>query len=312
MVFNRHKGRKWLAEILDDVSGRLESATIGWVKTAPEKSKTALDWSAGVVRRASAPFRWMSGIFRRTPGNAGNSPSVESIPPPYSSPTIPPNAVIIDPRAGPTAPARSLVRFQLGNDDGGSSGEASGRPSDASPTMASTALPSTPEPGTEISATRARFMNLVRSAIMVNRLIGVGDEARAKVSRSLTDGKVADPKSAGPVVKPRSSRVAGLVPRLQNMTPTQDIAAHAALVRHMQVSVKPVVTPASVSDNAPSSPRTESSWPPLVGIAPQLYSMLGYVTFTSTYTMKLSDWQEQFTSHRVLLHPTGFVGQVAW
>jgi len=82
-------------------------------------------------------------------------------------------------------------------------------------------------------------MNLVRSAIMVNRLIGVGDEAKAKVSISLKDGKTTGRKATGPVTMPRSSRVASLVPRLQNMTPTQDIAAHAALVRHMQVSVNP-------------------------------------------------------------------------
>ena len=250
MVFNRHKGRKWLAEILDDISGRLEKTTVGWMKTAPEKSKTALDWSARVVRRASTPFRWMSAMFGRTSGSAESIASIESIPPPYTSPTIPPSAVVITPRSGSMTAAKSVVRFQLGPDDGRSSGEASGRPSDASPIAPST-VPPTPEPGTEVSATRARFMNLVRSAIMVNRLIGVGDEARAKVSRSLTDGKVTDPKSAGPVVKPRSSRVAGLVPKLQNMTPTQDIAAHAALVRHMQVSVEPILTFAPVVDNTP-------------------------------------------------------------
>jgi WD40 repeat protein len=44
------------------------------------------------------------------------------------------------------------------------------------------------------------------------------------------------------VIKPGSSRVAGLVSRLQNMAPTQDIAAHVALVRHMQVNTNQVVS----------------------------------------------------------------------
>ena len=258
MVFNRHKGKKWLADILDDVSDKLgEASGYGWVKkTAPEKSKTALSWSARVIRRALVPLRRVGTMFDRTSDIAVNTASVESIPPPYTSPTIPPSAVIITPRTGPMTP--NPVDYSQGRDGGRGSGEASGRPSDASP-IASPTTPSTPEPGTEVSATRARFMNLVRSAIMVNRLIGVGDEAKAKVSRSLTDGKAADRKAAAPSIMPKSSRVAGLVPKLQNMTPTQDIAAHAALVRHMQVSVKPIVTFARIVNNVPSSPRTESS-----------------------------------------------------
>lgn len=71
---------------------------------------------------------------------------------------------------------------------------------------------------------------------MVNRMIGLGDQAKAKVSISLKDCKASDRKPVEAAIKPKSSRVAGLVPRLQNMAATQDIAAHTALVRHMQVS----------------------------------------------------------------------------
>ena len=291
IVFNRHKGKKWLAEILDDVSDKLETITgYGWMKkTAPERSKTAFSWSAGVVRRASIPLRRMSTAFGETSGSTGSSDSVESTPPPYTSPTIPPSAVIMSPRSSVMAPTKSVVHFQLGREDGRSSGEVSGRPSDASPVASPTILPLTPEPVVEVSAARARFMNLVRSAIMVNRLIGVGDEVKAKVSRSLTDGKAMDRKSAVPVTMPRSSRVAGLVPRLQNMTPTQDIAAHAALVRHMQVSAKLTSAFVPAVNGVLSSPQTESSWPPPVGIVPRSYSMLGYVTFISSRAVGLRD-----------------------
>jgi hypothetical protein len=282
MVFNRHKGSKWLAEILDDISEKIEKATgYRWVKeTAPEKSKTALTWSARVVQRATVAFRRMSAIFGRNSGSAGSADSIESIPPPYASPTILPSTGIVAPMIGPASPTNPVVQFQLSPKDEQNSGETSGRPSDASPVASPTTPPSSPEPRVEISATRARFMNLVRSAIMVNRLIGIGDEAKAGVSRSLTDGKATDRKPAAAVM-PRSSRVAGLVPRLQNMAPTQDIAAHAALVRHMQVSVNRVATFAPVVNHVPSSPRTANSWPPLVGIGPRLYSMLGYVSLTS-------------------------------
>jgi len=244
LVFNRHKGRKWLAEILDDVSEKLEEATgYRWMKrTAPEKSKTALSWSARVVRRASVPLRRMSAMFGRSSANTGNADSVESILPPYSSPTILPSTGIMASRSGLVSPTERSAKPQLGYEDERNSGEASGHPSDASPVASPVTPPTTPDMGTEVSATRARFMNLVRSAVMVNRLIGLGDEAKAKVSRSLTDGKATDRKPTEAVTMPRSSRVAGLVPRLQNMAPTQDIAAHAALVRHMQVGVKPMAT----------------------------------------------------------------------
>ena len=244
LVFNRHKGRKWLAEILDDVSEKLEGATgYRWVmKTAPEKSKTALSWSARVIRRASVPLRRMSAMFGRSSGSTGSTDSVESIPPPYASPTIMSSTGIMSPRSGIASPTEYTAKPQLGHEDERNSGEASGHLSDASPVASPVTPTLTPDIVTEVSATRARFMNLVRSAVMVNRLIGIGDEAKARVSRSLTDGKATDRKQTEAVTMPRSSRVAGLVPRLQNMAPTQDIAAHAALVRHMQVSVKPMVT----------------------------------------------------------------------
>ena len=227
IVFNRYKGRKWLAEVLD-VSKNMEKATSynRWMK------KTALTWGAQIVRHATVAFRRMNVMFGRRSG----VDSVESIPPLYAGPIILPSTRIMAPRTGPVSPTQPVVRFQLGRKDERNSDEASWRQSDAPPVASLITPPSSSEPGAEVSVTRARFMNLVRSAIMVNRLIGIGDEAKARVSGSLTDGQAADRKSVA-VIMPRSSRIAGLVPRLQNMAPTQDIPAHTALVRHMQVSV---------------------------------------------------------------------------
>ena len=149
---------------------------------------------------------------------------MEFIPPPYGSATIPPGMGVITPRSNPVPPNESVV----------DSGRPTDAPSVASPTIQS---PSSPEPGPEISSTRGRFRNLVHGAVRVNRLIELGDEVKAKVSMSPNDCKVPNPKPVEAVIKPRTSRVAGLVPKLQNMAPTQDIAAHRALVRHMQVSV---------------------------------------------------------------------------
>ena len=251
IIFNRHKGYKWLADIIDDVSEKIEKATgYKWVKkTASEKSKTVITWSARIVRCVMIPPTRMSAMFGRSSGSAGSADSVEPIPSPYTSPTILPSTGIMVPGTSPPSSIKPVVQFQLDRRDERNSGEASGRPSDASPV----APPLSPEPGEGVSVTRTRFMNLVRSAVMVNRLIGIGDEARAKVSSSLTDDKATDRKSVTAII-PRSSRVAGLVPRLQNMAPTQDIPAHAALVRHMQVSANQVVTFALVNHVPQFSP----------------------------------------------------------
>ena len=255
-VFNRHKGEKWLAEILDDVS----ATSYRWVKkTAPEKSMTALTWSARIVRRATTPLGRMSAIFGRSSGSAGSADSVkvESSPPLCASPVILPSTAIMAPKSDLT------VQFQLGHKEERNSDEHIGRPSDASPVASPTTSPSSPEPKVEISAARARFMDLVQRTIRMNKLIGIRDEAKERVSSSLIDGKAADRKSVA-IIMPRSSRVAGLVPRLQNMGPTQDIAAHTALVRHMQVSANQVTTFALVNRVPQFSPDGKflatSSW----------------------------------------------------
>lgn len=305
IVFDRHKGKKWLSDVLDDFSAPFYE----WVKTAPEKSKTAIAWSAHVIRRASVPLSAMVG---RNSVSAEMTDSIESAPPPYGSQTIPLSAVVVASGPNPMSPTKSVVHFRLGGEQR-RSGEASGRPSDASPIASPSPLPSSPEPGIEgsstssrlrnfvrgvaivngfiglgngakgnaslsqtesntqsqlgyddqhsgevsgrpsdaspiqtpplsspepgpeISAARTRFRDLARSAVMVNRLIGLGDEVKAKISISITDVKVSDRKPTEAFTRPRSSRVAGFVPKLQNMSQTQDIAAHAALVRHMEV-----------------------------------------------------------------------------
>ena len=312
-MFNKYKGKKWLAEILSE---KMEKATCYGrrmkqialdklipllrslipllrslipllrsliciaqsLRTAAEELRTALTWRAR-VRRVTVAFRRMSATFGRNSG----ANTIESIPLPYAGPTTPPNTTIVLSRTGPTPPTRPMAHLQHDYEDKRNSNEASERPSDASPTR----LQSSPEPGAEISSVRARFMSIVRHPIVPIRPIRIG-EAEPGVSGSLTDGKAIDRTSVAATML-RISRVAGLVPRLENMAPSQDIPAHVALVRHMQVSVNQVVTFPPVINLVPSFPRTGSSWPPLVGIAPQLYSMSGYVSSTSISLRRITE-----------------------
>ena len=158
---------------------------------------------------------------RSSPVKSEGEEDVESAHSPSGSAVLPPGP------SDPLPPTKS-VRF-LVDPQRQDSEEAIVGLSEASP-IASPNTPLAEEPGTEVSIVRARFRNLVRNAVMVHRLTGLGNEAMANASRS-------DQKAIETFTKPRSSRVSGLLPKLQNMSPIQDIAAHAALVRHMQVSV---------------------------------------------------------------------------
>ena len=271
MVFNRHNGSKWLADILDDVS----ASSYKWMKeAAPEKSKTALTWSARVLQRASAPLRRMSAMLRRSSVSTRRTDSAESIPLPRGGPVVSPGMGITLPVSNLIPPTESVVQFRLGS-EGRHSGDTSGRLSDVSPVALSTIPPISPGPA-EASATRAKFRRLVWTAATANRLIVLGEDAKARVSTSLTDGNGSDQKPTAAPVKPMNSRVAGLVPKVQKLAPTQDIAAHTALVRHMEVSKTHSGVRTPVFDGVYSSHGMGSSWPLQVGIVDRSSSVLGY------------------------------------
>lgn len=199
MVFYQHEGRKWLGEIIDDLTKKIGGAPgYGRVKNLLEKLGTALAWSPRIVRHALIPLVRMIATFGRSSVNIGRVDTIEPTPEP-------------------------AIRIQLDNEARHSS-EASGHHSNPFP-----AVSPTPEPGTEVLTPLARFRNLARRAVMMNRLAGAGDGTMAGVLKS---GQ--EPTEAFP--RPGSSRVACLVPKLRNMAPTQDVLAHRALVKHMQVS----------------------------------------------------------------------------
>ena len=97
----------------------------------------------------------MSAIFGQSSGSAGSADSVEveSSPPLYTSPVIPPSTGIMAPKPDLASPTEPAVWFQLGHKAEQNSDEPSGCPSDA-PSVASPTTPqSSPEQKVEVSAT---------------------------------------------------------------------------------------------------------------------------------------------------------------
>jgi hypothetical protein len=216
-VFVRHKGKKWLADVLDDASEQFVAMPgVRWFKRVPStKSKVAIEWSGKVLRGSVRRLRSLTvGTFTTHHSEAASSGTtiLEDIGPNASSP---------EPMVAPGSPTLTdTTRFSA--DPEGSIAHGTVRGSE--------------DQGAPPSATRTRFANLVRNVMMVHRTTNNMNSNRPKTRRSSTLTPDAPTVNTERIVMPKSSRVAGLVPKLRNMVLTQDIAAHAALVRHMQVS----------------------------------------------------------------------------
>ena len=85
--------------------------------------------------------------------------------------------------------------------------------------------------GTSTSPSRARFIQAVRNVIRMQQVA----QAHSPTLPTLLSPGGTRPRDTQPVPMQRS-RVAGLVPKLRGLTPMQDLAAHQALVRHLQFS----------------------------------------------------------------------------
>lgn len=91
-----------------------------------------------------------------------------------------------------------------------------------------------------LSPARTRFKNIVRSVMMVRSASGAasafGSVAGPRRQRTMSSdaGKSGQFELSPAMV--RGSRVAALIPKLKKMEATYDLAAHQALVRHLQFS----------------------------------------------------------------------------
>lgn len=93
-------------------------------------------------------------------------------------------------------------------------------------------ISSTPASSTQL---RGRFTQAVRNVIRMQRLATPYTAHTRPMSPTLLSPDAIHRKDAQPIPM-QSSRVAGLVSKLRGLEPTQDLAAHQALVRHLQFS----------------------------------------------------------------------------
>ncbi|KAH7910198.1 hypothetical protein BJ138DRAFT_1180462 [Hygrophoropsis aurantiaca] len=124
---------------------------------------------------------------------------------------------------------------------------------------------------------RERLKSAIRSVILLQA------PARPMPPRRASSGDIVSGMSPTRFTEPammsiRGSRILSLVPKLKGLEPTQELPAHQALVRHLE------------------------------------FSPNGKFLATSSWdrTSVIFRVGEPFTTHRLLVHVRGFIGQVAW
>ncbi|KAI0049167.1 WD40 repeat-like protein [Auriscalpium vulgare] len=267
-VFSRHKGKKWLQDSLDD----FWDGFTGFypIRVLSDLFRVIFVYSRRATMRtrevAIQASSTLSNLFSRHSSETLNGSSSE-------------NSL---PRAGSPEHILTSLRTRRGSDNTHGTSPLS---EPKSPTIAGSSvdfsygtlsekLPAGNPSSTTLSVPRARLKNAVRSVIMMQAA------STPFRSRTMSSTLVSlDGTRRETLHLPmRSSRVAGLVPRLKGLTATQDLAAHQALVRHLQFSPN-------------GKFLATSSW--------DRTSVIFHVG-------------EPFTHHRTLAHPQGFVSQVAW
>ena len=248
MIFTKHKGQKWLADVLSETKVQICSVPgIKWIIYEPR----ALAWRLG--RHVREAIEWMTRRFRiasdsisrmsaRTlRGTSTVSSSLEkgnddgisdTLTSPQSPEPITPLSIRMrhSDSTGPLLPIAEVRSSNFGSSD---NLEAATTLSNAS----TAALSSPPTSG------KARFVNAVHSVMMMRQAaspmpfgLSLPPRTPARRRTSSTDTPGARGVSAEPVGLMRASRVAALVPKLKALETTQDLAAHQALVRHLQFS----------------------------------------------------------------------------
>ncbi|KAI0301606.1 WD40-repeat-containing domain protein [Multifurca ochricompacta] len=269
-VFARHKGKKWLQDSLDDLWDAMISIPPfhQFVECLHALGLCTSSVSRGTRAAAMHASSVVTSFFQRRSAETLHPSSSENTLPTSPSPDA---AVAVSPRtrrgsentaASPASLATeaksmhdSTVSFSLPSE------KASGN----------LGIPTSPE------RPRARFAQAVRSVIRMQQAAAPKSPRTRSLSPSLLSPDRIRRNDSQPVPM-QNTRVATLLPKLRALAPTQDLAAHQALVRHLQ------------------------------------FSPDGRFLATSSWdrTSVIFHAGDPFTLHRTLAHPSGFVSQVAW
>ncbi|KAG9312798.1 WD40-repeat-containing domain protein [Chiua virens] len=244
-IFVQHKGQKWLEEVILETTNHLANTRIARI------GRIALRWCNMRIAAARGYMRHLTNWIVK----------------PKRKEVILPTTIVetAQPRQ-PRLPRPATVYQQ----------EPAANPA------SSTEGPSDETTETRHSDARQRFVNAIRSVIMLQAT------ARPMSPRRNSSFDTPLPPGSTPAMSPgrfpdpgmslRGVRVASAVDKLKELGTSQEMAAHQALVRHLQFSPN-------------GRYLATSSWD------------------RTSVIFRVGD---NFTTHRILVHVRGFIGQVAW
>ncbi|KAL1743517.1 hypothetical protein HDZ31DRAFT_64939 [Schizophyllum fasciatum] len=280
-IFLRHRGRKWLSDVLRENNQKFlnlpavratRKAYQTTTKPISKASRTLYLLSAKTIsmlslsetdrsddlESATLPTHRKestegSNVRSARPSDVASSPSSPALDRRSASPFTPPSS--------PTPLLRS------GN------GSVAGVVGAAMQAAGIDELPLQPSKGRQLWRNALRTIRLANAGAASPSTISSPRSPQRQRTSSSTPG-MAEPIKA----PPSKSRVTVLVQKLRELEPTQEIAAHSALVRHLQFSPD-------------GKYLATSSWD------------------RTSIVFKVGD---PLVPHRTLAHTQGFVGQVAW
>jgi WD repeat-containing protein 26 len=228
-VFLRHRGKKWLGDVLEEASDRF------WALPGMNMVKGSYKHGRKAVRRAGRQLSRVSSL----------SASIRSIQTGGSEDTDLEEGVLPFshfPEPISTGRARSATLTSPISAFSDVKTPTSPVPADISSEKVDA---DSNADGNHTTETKARFTSAVRSVMMLQSAsLGSGPlgafapRRKRTTSSTITDESPITPRRKGTIEIPaiRGSRVASLTPKLKSLETTQDLAAHQALVRHLQFS----------------------------------------------------------------------------
>ncbi|KAF5390996.1 hypothetical protein D9757_003981 [Collybiopsis confluens] len=229
-AYVHHSGTKWFGDILGELNERLLQLRV--VSFTRRSFRWSSEWASKHVSRASTKFRRVKSITKSIISSDGEKGGdIENGLPLSMSTMEAPVSPLGSSRRRPseTGPSSPLVEAPATSPSAGP----------ATPTFANGfGLNSSPASPSAPSVGRQLWKNALRTVKMSTAMTVPARSPRRQRTTSSTmlpsDRKRAatDP----PVKAIVRSRVTALVPKLKCLQPTQDVAAHQALVRHLQFS----------------------------------------------------------------------------
>ncbi|KAJ4478616.1 hypothetical protein C8J55DRAFT_542716 [Lentinula edodes] len=272
-AFTQHRGKKWLGDVLVEVNERF--LQLPGISVVTRGLHWASEWASMRAASIGTKLRRVKSITKSMMSSDGEKASdVENgIPMTLSPGEVTFSSALSRRRPSETGPASPPVDSPTVASSFGSF------PSPTSPN----GPPNSPASPTPLSTGRQLWKNAFRTVKMTtalsNPISARSPQRQRTTSSSLLPSDRNRLMTDPPVKAIVRSRVAALVPKLKCLEPTQDMAAHQALVRHLQFSPDGKFLATSSWDRTSVIFRVQNS---------------------------------VVTHHRTLAHAKGFVSQVAW